>query len=237
MHGRIKYIFLIIVCLVISIYLILTNKDRKLKRDAITYFTQKYDLTKKDIKVIKNGLYLDPGFCLDGCADNEMIIQYKNKKYSIVYSLTEKMFTDNFQEEIIKKDMEKFFQKRYPFVSKSEFKGIDALVINNSIKYENDIEEYLKKIDKTFLWGRFWIKSLNDVEATNNWQEYNEKMITDLEKFNFNYNVAFSKEKTDNEYSAFYYYHVYDENFYFYDRVSAKKTNCNRKSLNKGNCF
>ena len=75
-----KHILLLtVVCLLITGCTKEQKEKRIITKNAINYFTEKYNLNKKDIEIKTNRLFGENNLCFDSCGENQMIIIYNEK--------------------------------------------------------------------------------------------------------------------------------------------------------------
>lgn len=219
-------------------------KSRKIAKNAINYFAQKYNINKKDIKIKKNRFYSKEAFCMNSCGENEMTITYNNKEYTIQYDLSDDSFGDNYQYDEIYNDLYQHLVSKFPFVTQIKIDLLYADVLRTSVKYDGDIVNYMKNSIKRrnddvsdsvgYTRIKIWIESSDANQAKELHEKYYKNMIIELENMRVSYNIALSKEENDNEDFAFYYYCVNSgtrPSFSFTDKVDNNRKSCNRNSI------
>ena len=223
------------VAIILAVFL-LSNCDLNssgssvLKAQALNYFTQKYNIDKSDIKVEKNLLYDKDKRCLDSCGDNVLRIEYKNTKYTIYYDAYKDIFGDNYQLKEIYEGLNKYLESKFPYATAIRIDNFEADVTGNSVKYEGDIETYFKTItNRRYTYANIWLKADDAETAKELHNKYAKEMCTLLDEIGLSYNIAFSIKQDDNEYSAYYYYHVFNDNVYFRDRVDNQRKHYTRQ--------
>ena len=256
MKKKLKVIFIGIVLITLTGCGTSMFEKKKITNNAVNYFTNKYNIDKKDIKIINNYLYGKNESCLDSCGGNELIINYKNKKYTIRYNEDADFFGDNYQYDKVYEDLLNYLNNKFKLANEIEVNDLlEADVMGTSEKYNGNIKDYYNKIknfysnhkyvysvdgltgDSIHTWVNIWIEAKTPEEAKNLENRYFKEIVNELESLGVNYNIAISADIDDNEYSAFYYYHVYDEYFYLTDNVDDKQNNCNRNQLQDGICY
>lgn len=238
-----KYVLLLfLVTLLLGVTGCSSREKRELEKKALSYFTEKYAINKKDIEVINNYLYGKDRRCLDSCGDNKLTLRYNDKEYTIEYNPFIDCFGDNYQYDVIYQEFLLYLENKFPYANNI---SIDTTLLNADImdvpvKYSFDIEKYfeeMKEFDNNhpfirdgvnyiprsiFTWVDVWIKADTPDEATNLKKAYSDEVVQTLQKIGVSFNLAISKDVKDNEYSAYYYYHVYGKQFYFTDRVKGR---------------
>lgn len=224
-------------------------ENKKITKNAINYFIQKYNIKQKDITISHNNLYGEVGThrlgCINSCGENQLIITYNNKKYTIEYNLSYNEFGDNYQYDEIYNDLQQYLNNLFPFVTKTEITLLEFDVLRTPTKYNHDIENYMKnsiKRKKTgdnesgFTWIKMWIEVSESNQAKKLHDNYSKSIISKMEELQVSYDVDFSKNEKDNRYSTDYYYgyHVsssMNPSFDFVDKVNNKYKRCNRNTI------
>ena len=236
----------------LTIIIILTGcgtsvlEKRKITNNAINYFSAKYNINKKNIKINRNFLYGKDETCLDSCGENYLYINYNNEKFIIKYNPSEDYYGDNYQYNQIYEDFLKYLNTKFNYVNEIKIDSLDSDVIRTSNKYNGNLKDYFKNIKKHmyddgkkqgFTWVKIWIEAKNGTEAKELNQKYSKELITELEDLEVNYNITISTNSKTNEYSSFYHYHVYDSYFYLTDKVDNHRYSCQRSELKYRQCY
>ena len=234
----VKYItILVLVCTITTGCSKSRIEKRKITKNAITYFTEKYSIKEKNIDIKNNGFYGQSAFCWNTCGENELDIIYNEKEYTIKYDLYNDSFGDNYQYEQIYNDLYKYLENKFPFATKIKIDLLEEDVLYTSTKYNHDIINYMKNViskdyfEDGYTWIDIWVETKNEMQAKEMHEKYSNIIISELENIKVSYNVAFSSEENYGETNAFYYYHVYENNFIFKDNVDKNRKSCNRSTL------
>jgi hypothetical protein len=202
----------------------------ELKKQALEYFTQKYNIDKSDIKVEKNMLYDKTKHCIDSCGDNTLRIKYKDEEYVIHYDRYKEIFGDNYQLKEIYSELVKFLNDKFSYANMIKVDNYEADITGNSIKYEGNIEEYYKKLTNLrYTYVKIWLKADDKDTAKELNNKYSKEICNILNKMGLSYTIGISNKYDDNEYSAHYYYHSYRDVVYFYDRVDNHRKQYSRE--------
>ncbi len=221
-------------------------EKRKITNNAIEYFTNKYNINKKNIKINRNKLYGKDDTCLDDCGENYLYISYNNKEVIIKYNPVENSYGDNYQYNQIYEEFLKYLNTKFNYINEIKIDLLEADVLRTPNKYDGNIKDYFKNIKKDiyddgmksgYTWVKLFIEAKNETDAKDLNQKYSKELITELEDLEVNYNIVISLNSETNEYSSFYYYHVYDSYFYLTDKVDNHKYSCQRSELKYRQCY
>lgn len=221
-------------------------EKRKITNNAINYFSNKYNINKKNIKINRNYLYGKDETCIDDCGENYLYINYDNKEFIIAYNPREDYYGDNYQYDRIYEDFFNYLNTKFNYVNEIKVDLLDADVIKTSNKYDGNLKNYFKNIRKSisddgmkqgFTWVEIWIEANDETAAKELNQKYSKELITELEDLEVSYNITISSTSEMNEYTSFYYYHVYDSYFYLTDNVDNRSYSCQRSELEYRNCY
>lgn len=221
---------------------------RKMANKALDYFTNKYNINKKDIKIEHNTLYSNSKYvlCVAVCPENEMSIYYKDKEYKIEYYLKEKYFADDYQYEQIYNDLLKHLQTKFSYISDIKIDFLNLDVIKTPDKYNGNIESYFKNIKKSVYDDGtrvgntsidIWIEAKDEIEAKELKQKYIKELVTELENLEVKYEIAISSINKISKYSSFYFYQAYESYFYSTDKVDKNEHSCKRSNLEYEKCY
>lgn len=254
MKERLKILFIGIMIITLTGCGTSIFEIKKITNNAINYFTNKYNIDKKDIKIIDNRLYGNNESCIDSCGENELIINYKNKEYTIRYNNDANFFGDNYQYDEVYTDLLNYLNNKFKFANKIKvYDSLEADVMGTSEKYNGNIKEYYNKIKNFYSNHKYiysedgligdhiytdvgiWIEAKTPEEAKRLNKSYSKEIIKELESLGVSYHIDISVNSDDNDYSAFYY-HVYDEEFYLTDKVDNQQIHCERNDLQDGMC-
>ena len=231
-------ISLLIILLSILLITGCQSKEKKeITNNAIEYFSNKYNINKKDIKITTNYLYSDGKKCFVACGDNRLYIKYKNKEYYINYFPKENYYADNYQYEEINKDLQTYLEQRFPYADYIEITSLEYMLSQEPDKYNGDIVKYLQglniELGETVVWPMIWLKAETPEEARTLKQKYSSDLVNGLENIKVNYTIDISNKEGFQEYYSYYYFHVYDNNFIFTDQVDGHNHRCSRTSLSQ----
>ncbi len=228
--------------------------NKKITKEAINYFSGKYNINKKDIKIVENNLYGEDKTCIDSCGENELIINYNNKEYTIEYETTADFFIDDYQYDKIEADLTTYLKNKFNFINKIDIDMIDLI----SDKYDGNIEEYYQKVKEfynnnkyTYYEGQLvaddittyidiWIEANDKTSAKELKEKYSDELINELEKIGVNYDIDISTESDANNYSVFYNFDVSNSvtpSFIFVDNVDNNTIHCNREEIKQRKCY
>ena len=252
LRKTISILFLVLICLLLSGCTKTYREKKKITKNAIEYFAQKYNFNKDDIDISYNGLYGIEGSgglrCLDSCGDNQMKIFYDGKEYLIKYNISDDSFGDDYQYNDIYNDLYNYLVNKFSFATTIKIDSLTSDVLRTSAKYNYDIVDYVKNVIRKEQFGdttkistfiRVWIEVNDSNKAKELHEKYKKELITELDNLDTSYSIAFSNKETSNEYTSFYYYSVINGGrkpaFMFWDKVDndgdnylATKT-CNSK--------
>lgn len=246
----IKYIILLILISIITTgcsFIEAKKEKRIITKNAINYFSEKYNIKKRNIKIQYNNFYGSSAFCFNSCGPNKIDIIYKTKEYTIQYDLEHDFYGDNYQYEEIYNDLYIYLTKKMPY-AKIKINSLEADVLLAPKKYNHDIINFMKnEIKKTYYeysdlehgytWISIWVESKSKEEAKRIHEQYSETILSELENLEVSYRLTFSEhENFGGSDNAYYQYHVSNENFSFQDKIDNKMKHCRRREFLNGSC-
>ena len=228
-----------------------TKAERKLTRDAIQYFTEKYNINERSVEITSNNLHTKDKKCFLACGENLLHITYRNEKYIIEYYPDEGVFADDFQYDEIYKDFSEYLNKKAPFVTEIQFDFLRSDIRSIPQKYDGDLKKYFMIVREHYKPDEDGIKSLRtsvDIllyaqtaeEAKEVIEKYSVEisdLMKELETFGSRYRIAVAEKLTNNGSMTFYFYEMSSFGYSFYDNVDNKKISCARSQYKNGVCI
>ncbi len=241
--------FILISGIFITTYNVLTADERAEKKEitnkAVEYFSEKYDIKKKDIKIIFNNFYGKDKECFLACDANRAFITYKNEEYIIYYDPYTNTYNDNFQYNRVYEDFLKYLNNRISFATEIKIEHLESDVTWTSQKYEGNLKEYFAKIKASRASKELntvvsiWLDAQTAEEAKMLKEKYSteiNELINEFEDLKIGYRIIISS-KFSNYYShSFYYYDMYNSKYSFYDNVDNTSSTCDRDNFEGGVC-
>lgn len=224
----------------------LFKKNEELSDRAIEYFTSKYNINKEDIVIEKNSLYKDDEetVCINSC-DNDLIINYNNKRYIIEYDINRDLFTDNYQYEEVHKEFVNYLKDKFDsHIDYLSVSLLDSSVFNKSLKYTNDIKTYITNINKLDELETHHVRTNvdikinveNEIKAKELYNKYALDIINELESLKVNFSIEFTKDINDIKSPIYYYVKANDNQISLTDKVSDNNIYCKRGSFDGSKC-
>ena len=210
-----------IIC--VAIIILLTGcgtsscERRWLQERALNYFSNKYDIKKSKIKVIKNDLRDQDEHCYFACDDNALYIEYEGKKYTIKYNSDDnnyEYFADDYQAEEIKNDILEYLSSEYEYIS---YLSIDIAFLKDDVlripeKYTGNFKTYLGQNRTLDNYNpqvnariEIWIQAQNKEEAKELYEK-SAKLAKELFNFPIEASICIAKEKCKFAYGDTYFY-------------------------------
>ena len=214
-------------------------EKKQITNNAINYLVSKYNFDKSKLKVVDNRFYGKSERCFVSCGENNAIIIYEDKKFYVAYDRSKNVYGDNYEYDKVYNDLETYLKNTFPFATKIKIDSLESCLLSAPDKYNGNIVDFMKKYVRrgvfgNYTWIHVWISEEDEIGAKKDHEEYSKTIITTLETLSTSYNVAFSKKELDNEYFAYYYYHVSDNispSFNFKDNINKKSTRCQRENI------
>ena len=177
---------IIIVLCVISFFI---GSDQKIKNritanKAINYFSDKYNIRKKDIKIDENGL----DYCLK--YTDSLYINYNNKEFIIKYNEHENYFGDNYQYDQVYRDFLDYLNTKFNYVNEIKINRLYDSLLETPERYDGNIKDYIRNLKGVAVY--IWIEAKNKDEAYELNQKYSNAIVTELEELKVNYKIVFS---------------------------------------------
>lgn len=256
MKKIIKILFMVILIITLTGCGTSVIEKKEITNKAFNYFTNKYNIDKKDIKINYNHLYGKNEKCFNGCYDNVLSISYNNKEYHIIYNEIADFFGDNYQYEEVHADLLTYLNNKFPYAAKVDANVLLLVDINGTPeKYNGNIKEYFKIIKEFYdnhrylnsedrmddqslnTWISVYIEAKNSEEARDLNNKYSKEIINELEELGTKYVIVISADSEYSEESSFYHYKAHGKNLYIIDNVDNQKKQCERNKLKYEMCY
>ena len=242
-----RLLIVLLLCLLFTNGCNLGKKDTELSNKAIEYFSNKYNINKEDIVIEKNMLYKEEKeeVCINSC-DNNLIINYKDKRYIIEYDANRDIFTDNYQYEEVQKEFSKYLKNKFgENIDYLSISLLDSSIFNKSLKYTNDIKTYITNINKLDELEthhvrtnvEIKIKADNEIEAKELYEKHALNIINELESLKVNFSIEFTKDVNDIKSPIYYYVKANDNQISLTDKINNNNIYCKRGSFNGNECY
>lgn len=218
-----------------------SSENKELKRKALNYFTEKYNIKEKDVKVEKNDLRDKDKRCFDSCNDNYLYIKYDNKEYIIEHDPYENTFGDNYQYDTVYSDFIKYLNDKFPFAQTIEIDLLEYDMLGSPLKYSGDIKSYIRSInnseaDVRDTWVKVWIKAEDETIAKELYSKYALVVVNELEELNVSFDLTFASEYGVGAATPFYDFHVFNSQFFLKDMVDNHSYSCRRRTFDGVKC-